>query len=92
MQDDVPSNQPTHGDFVVSQFATQLIPSVEQLAPLLIDVDFGHDLSALMSSTTGSVIDDIYDLFSKPSHITGTLKTLFTRYRDDRTPKARCRW
>ena len=37
----------------------------------LIDVDFGHDLSALMSSTTGSVIDDIYESFLEAESYNG---------------------
>ena len=64
MQDDVPSNQPFHGDFVVSQFASQLDqPVADQSHLFLIDVDFGDDLSALMSSGSGSVINDIFESF-----------------------------
>ena len=64
MQDDLPATQPFHGDFVASQFASQLDSNVASNSHLfLIDVDFGDDLSALMSSNYNSAIDDIYQSF-----------------------------
>ena len=82
MQDDVRPSEPTHGDYVVSQFASQLDPTVADNSHLfLIDVDFGTDLSALVSSSYWLCIGRyLQNLFLKPSHINGVPIIPFIRY------------
>ena len=62
--DDAASPEPTHGDKVLHQFVDKISPEAAANSHiLLIDTDFGDDLTALTESSQSDVVNDIYSSF-----------------------------